>query len=121
MADLALSVANDISAALDNDELELPSLPEVALKIRDEAESENVSAVSLANVVGDDPGLAAQLVRIANSPMFRASRPIDELGQAVSRLGVEYAANIVTGLAMQRHFVDGKRCQLSTAAPDRGH
>jgi HD-like signal output (HDOD) protein len=104
MAELAKSIADDIQTALDKDQLELPSLPEVALRIREEAESEFVSAVSLAKVVGDDAGLAAQLVRIANSPMFRATRSIDDLSQAISRLGVDYSANLVTGLAMQNMF-----------------
>ena len=104
MAELAEQISNEITQALEADELELPTLPEVALRIRDEAQSENVSAVSLAKVIGEDPGLAAQLVKTANSPMFMAARPIDDLAQAISRLGVEYAANIVTGLAMQQMF-----------------
>ncbi|NKB97482.1 MAG: HDOD domain-containing protein [Pseudomonadales bacterium] len=104
MSDVAVQVANDIQVALDADQLDLPSLPEVALEIRDVAESETVSAVTLAAVVDKDPGLAAQLVRVANSPMFRATRSIDDLSQAISRLGVEYAANIITGLAMQQMF-----------------
>lgn len=104
MAELAHSIAADIKSAMDADDLDLPTLPEVALRIREEAESEHVSANSLAAVVGEDPGLSAQLVRIANSPMFRATRSIDDLAQAISRLGVEYAANIVTGLAMQQMF-----------------
>jgi HD-like signal output (HDOD) protein len=104
MAEVAQSIASDIKTALDQDQLELPSLPEVALRIREEAESELVSAVSLAKEVGDDPGLAAQLVKIANSPMFRATRSIDDLSQAISRLGVDYSANLVTGLAMQNMF-----------------
>jgi HD-like signal output (HDOD) protein len=104
MAELDHSIATDIKSALDRDQLELPSLPEVALRIRDAAEHEFVSATSLAKEVGEDPGLAAQLVRIANSPMFRATRSIDDLSQAISRLGVEYSANMVTGLAMQSMF-----------------
>ncbi len=104
MAELAESISSDINAALDADELDLPSLPEVALKVREEAESEFVSAQSLAKVVGDDPALATQLIRIANSPLFRATRSIDDLQQAISRLGVEHSANVVTGLAMQNMF-----------------
>ena len=104
MAEVAASIAEDIRCALDEDALELPSLPEVALRIREEAESEFVSASSLSAVVMEDPGLAAQIVRVANSPMFRATRSIDDLGQAISRLGVDYAANMVTGLAMQQMF-----------------
>jgi len=101
---LAKEITAEISSALEQDQLDLPSLPEVALRIRDEAESELVSAVSLAGVVGDDPALTTQLVKVANSPMFRATRSIDDLSQAISRLGVEYAANIVTGLAMRNMF-----------------
>jgi len=36
--------------------------------------------------------------------MFRATRSIDDLTMAISRLGVDYAANLVTGLAMQHMF-----------------
>ena len=104
MADLALNIANDIQEALSNDSLDLPSLPEVALEIREEAESDLVSPTSLAKVVSKDPGLSAQLIKIANSPMFRATRAIEDLSQAISHLGVEYAANMVTGLAMQHMF-----------------
>ena len=104
MSDFALQISEDINKALAADQLDLPSLPEVALEIREVAESENVSAISLSSVVAKDPSLATQLVRIANSPMFRATRSIDDLSQAISRLGVEYAANIVTGMAMQQMF-----------------
>ena len=104
MSDVAQAITNEIQTALDKDQLDLPSLPEVALKIREEAESEHVSAISLSKVVSEDPGLTTQLVRTANSPMFRATRSIDDLSQAISRLGVDYSANIVTGLAMQQMF-----------------
>ena len=104
MSELAQDITNEISQALESDQLDLPSLPEVALKIRDEAESELVSSASLAAVVAEDPALTTQLVKVANSPMFRATRSIDDLGQAISRLGVDYAANIVTGLAMRNMF-----------------
>ena len=43
MANLATDVSNDIQDAIKSDRLELPTLPEVALRIREEAESENVS------------------------------------------------------------------------------
>ncbi|XOV82387.1 MAG: HDOD domain-containing protein [bacterium] len=124
MAELAEHISIDIKKALKADELDLPTLPEIALRIRDEAQSDNVSAVSLSKVIGEDPGLAAQLVRTANSPMFMATRAIDDLAQAISRLGVEYAANIVTGLAMQQMFqatselIDSKMRQVWKTSTD---
>ena len=51
MSNLATDIANDIKTALDDDQLELPSLPEVALEIREVADSEAVSAISLSRVI----------------------------------------------------------------------
>ena len=124
MAVLAEQISSEITQALEADELDLPTLPKVALRIRDEAQKETVSATSLARVIGEDPGFAAQLVKTANSPMFMATRAIDDLAQAISRLGVEYAANIVTGLAMQQMFqatsevIDNKMRQVWKTSTD---
>ncbi|MCP5181046.1 MAG: HDOD domain-containing protein [Pseudomonadales bacterium] len=104
MTDLAQAIETELQEAAESDELELPTLPEVALRIRDVASDRNVSGTSLAAVVAEDPVLTAQLMRVANSPMFRAVKPIDDLQMAISRIGVEYAANLATGLAMQHMF-----------------
>ena len=104
MADLAETIQQEVTAAVGSDELQLPTLPEVALRIRDEAENENVSAQSLGAVLAEDPALAAQMVKIANSPMFRATNTIEDLNMALSRLGVVNAANLATGLAMSQMF-----------------
>lgn len=104
MADLAQQVQGAIKEALSQDELELPVLPEVALNIRAEAERENVSVASLAQVIADDASISAQLIKVVNSPVFRSARVIDELPLAISRLGLDYSANLATGLAMKNMF-----------------
>ncbi|MEQ8483369.1 MAG: HDOD domain-containing protein [Pseudomonadales bacterium] len=104
MTDLAESIETELNQALADDTLELPSLPEVALRIRDTAQHPDVTAQALANVVAQDPGLAARMIQVANSPLYRASRPIDALPLAISRMGVEFAANLATGIAMQQMF-----------------
>ena len=104
MSAVAEKIAQDVALAISKDDLQLPTLPEVALRIRDAAERVDVNAAGLAAVIGEDAGLAARLVKVANSPMFRATRTIEDLQTAVSRLGVEYAANLATGLAMQQMF-----------------
>jgi HD-like signal output (HDOD) protein len=104
MPDLAETIQQEVTAAVASDELQLPTLPEVALRIRDEAENENVSAQSLGEVLSADPALAARMIKIANSPMFRATNTIEDLNMALSRLGVVYAANMATGLAMSQMF-----------------
>jgi len=104
MSNLAENIRQELTEAVASDKLELPTLPEVALRIRDVAEREDVNAQKLGAVIAEDPGLAARMVRMANSPMFRAVNPIEDLNMALSRLGVEYAANLATGLAMKQMF-----------------
>ena len=104
MSQAAQAIHEQVKAAIASDELDLPTLPEVALRIREVADDDDVSAGALVEVVADDPSLSAQLVKLANSPMFRATRPIEDLHMAISRIGVVYAANVATGLAMQQMF-----------------
>jgi len=104
MSNLAQTIELELVAAAESDQLDLPTLPEVALRIRDTASNRNVSGAALAGVISEDPALAAQLLRMANSAIFRANRPIDDLQAAIIRMGVEYTANLATGLAMQGMF-----------------
>jgi HD-like signal output (HDOD) protein len=97
-------IQQELDDALERDQLDLPTLPEVALRIRDTATKPDISPKELAGVVAEDPALATRFVRIANSPMFRAIREIDDLQQAIGRIGVEYAANLAAGLAIENMF-----------------
>ena len=53
MSNLAEQIQQEVTSAMDRDELELPSLPEVALRIRDEAENCLVSVARMAEPVGE--------------------------------------------------------------------
>lgn len=101
---LADSIRSQILTALKQDKLELPVLPEVALRIRDTAEDANVTTNQLAKVIGEDPALAARVIRVANSPLLRGPRVIEDLAGAISRLGITFSANLATGFAMEQMF-----------------
>jgi HD-like signal output (HDOD) protein len=58
----------------------------------------------LASVIGGDAALSARIIRVANSPLLRASRAIEDLKTALMRLGISYTCNIATGLAMEQMF-----------------
>ena len=104
MNSVAAAVREEVTTAISKDQLDLPTLPEVALNIRDAAEQDDISAAALSQVIGEDPGLAARVVKVANSPMYRGTREIETIQNAVSRLGIEYSSNLATGLAMQQMF-----------------
>jgi len=104
MSTVVDAVREEVTTAISKDQLQLPTLPEVALNIRDAAEREDISANELAEVIGGDPSLAARLLKVANSPMYRGAREIESITMAVSRLGIDYTCNLATGLAMQQMF-----------------
>ena len=97
-------VRQEIITAIKNDQLVLPTLPEVALKVREVADDPDADIEKLTNVIGNDAALSARIIRVANSPLLRASRAIEDLRTALMRLGIQYTCNIATGLAMEQMF-----------------
>ncbi|NQD37345.1 HDOD domain-containing protein [Permianibacter sp. IMCC34836] len=95
---------SELLDAIKNDRLNLPTLPEVALRIREAVEDPDVSAGKLATVVGQDAALAARIIKVANSPLLRGRIQVDNLQLAITRLGITFVRNLVTGLAMQQMF-----------------
>ncbi|KRT59353.1 HDOD domain-containing protein, partial [endosymbiont of Ridgeia piscesae] len=65
--------------AIDNHKLTLPTLPEVALRVRDSVEREESTAKSIADIVATDAALSARLLQVANSPLYRGRVAIDNL------------------------------------------
>jgi HD-like signal output (HDOD) protein len=113
MTPLAEKVVQDLLHAIDTDRVVLPTLPEVALKVREAAEDPNVGVAELSRVIAMDAALTARLIKVVNSPLLRTSKEITDLQMAVGRLGINYTANLATGLAMQQMF------QATSDAVDR--
>jgi HD-like signal output (HDOD) protein len=104
MSNLAETVQQNLIKAIDNDALVLPTLPEVALKVREAAEDPNVSIQALSKVIGNDAALTARLIKVVNSPLLRTRTEITDLQMAINRLGISYTCNLATGLAMEQMF-----------------
>jgi len=104
MAFTTTSISEELLEAIESDKLILPTLPEVALRVREIAEDPRTSIVDLVKVISNDPALSARLIRVCNSPLFRGSRQIENLNMAISRLGMNYTGNLAMGLAMEQMF-----------------
>ncbi|MEN0108665.1 MAG: HDOD domain-containing protein [Pseudomonas sp.] len=104
MSKLADKVQHELIQAIDNDELVLPTLPEVALKVREAAEDPDISIPQLSKVIGNDAALTARIIKVVNSPLLRTNKEITDLQMAVGRLGINYTCNLATGLAMEQMF-----------------
>lgn len=104
MIDLAHAVQDDLLAAIDRDDLLLPTLPEVALEIRKAAEDTDIGINELSHVIRRDPALSARLIKVVNSPLLRSHMEINNLQAAITRLGVNYTCNLAIGLVIEQIF-----------------
>lgn len=83
--------------------LDMPPMPETAQKIIDLRMDENAETEELAKLVGQDPGLAAQVISWANSPYYGISGTITNVQEAVIRvLGFDLVINLALGLSLGR-------------------
>ena len=104
MDQLSQKVAQNINQLIDEDKLILPTMPEMAIKVREVSEDQDAGINDLAKVISNDPALTARIIKVANSPLFRAPKEIEDLNMALGRLGMETTANLATGLAMEQMF-----------------
>lgn len=101
---LAAKVSDAIHNAIESDKLVLPTLPEMALKVREVADDPNASVKDLCNVIGNDAALTARIIRVANSALYRGAKEIEDLNMALMRLGMTTTCSLAIGLAMEQMF-----------------
>ncbi len=88
-----------------NDSLVLPTLPEIAVKVRQSADDPNINLNKMGDVIALDPALSARILKIANSAYVGRSVKVETINQAVTRIGLRQIKNIATALAMEQLFV----------------
>ncbi|MER2493423.1 HDOD domain-containing protein [Catenovulum sediminis] len=94
-----------LAEKIKNDSLVLPTLPEVAIRVREAADDPDVNLHQMADVISHDPALSARMLKIANSAYMGRSVKVATLNQAVTRIGLRQIKNIATALAMEQLFV----------------
>ena len=87
-----------------DDQLQLPVLPEAALKIRQLINQADVGSSEIIQIVQTDPVLSARLIKVANSPLYGTWREIKTVRDAVRRLGLETTRNLSFGLSVGELF-----------------
>lgn len=81
--------------------LEVPTLPEVALRVRKLIEDPDATANQVAKLIGTDAALSTRLLQVANSAMFAGMAAVDNIRAAVNRLGLALVRNMVTCVVMK--------------------
>jgi HD-like signal output (HDOD) protein len=91
------SLATELSAG----KVDLPSFPEIAVRVRRVLSDPKSSIDQVVRVVGSEPALAARLMRIANSASLnRSGRSVTDLRTGINRLGYNMVRSAAISFAM---------------------
>ncbi|MGR9051139.1 MAG: HDOD domain-containing protein [Gammaproteobacteria bacterium] len=85
------------------EEIDVPSLPNIAIKLSSAIQS-NVGISEAAEIVQLDPVIAAKLIQVANCPLYLSAVPARTCMEAVNRIGLKATQNLVTMLSLKQIF-----------------
>jgi HD-like signal output (HDOD) protein len=92
-----------LRSAVERGALRIPPYPAVAMKIQTLVSRREYGLGDLAKIVSSDATLAADVLRCANSALYRRGEPVNSLGQAIGRVGAQEVARLAlsSGLSAQ--------------------
>jgi HD-like signal output (HDOD) protein len=99
----AFLFVQDLAAELSRGKVDLPSFPDIAMRVRQVLADPEVSAQQVERVISSEPALAAQLLQMANSAAFNSSgKNLKDLRTAVARLGFNLVRSASLAFAMSQ-------------------
>jgi HD-like signal output (HDOD) protein len=88
---------------LKGEKIDLPSFPDVAVRVRKALTNEQVAIDHVVRVISAEPALAARLLQLANSAALNASgKRLADLRMAISRIGFNMARSATIAFAMSQ-------------------
>ncbi|MCO6439641.1 MAG: HDOD domain-containing protein [Nitrococcus mobilis] len=87
------------------DRLALPSMPEIALRVRQAINDLDAGANEVARIIQADPVVAARIIQTANSVIFLGQKASGSLnGAFIVRLGLENVREVIVAATMRKVF-----------------
>ena len=95
------SLMQAVEQALASGSVQIPVYSSTVSRLQATVENGDADARQIEAVLGQDPALAAQVLRVANSPFYGGLSKISTIGGAAQRLGLRQVVNIAV-LTAQR-------------------
>lgn len=101
--DVAFTFVQALAAELSGGKVELPGFPHIVMRVQKVLADENADAPRIVRVIGSEPVLATQLVRMANSAALNPSgTAVMDLRAAVARCGLDTVRSATIAFAIQQ-------------------
>jgi HD-like signal output (HDOD) protein len=99
----AFAFVQALAAELSTGKVELPSFPDIAMRVRQVLSDDHVSPEKVVRVIGSEPALAARLLQLANSAALNFSgKAVTDLRTAVARMGFNMVRSAAIAFAMSQ-------------------
>lgn len=95
---------NSFAQAYRENKLSLPSLPQVAIKLRKAMENPDIGVKEVISIVQVDAPIVAKLIQVSNSALYAPTSQIKNCHDAVTRLGLETTRKLVMGISVKQLF-----------------
>ena len=80
----------------------IPPCPELLTRLQKVMADPEPDLNEVARIAASDVAMSATLLRNANSPLYAAGQPVQTIGQAMNRLGLEQTAAVLTGFLAEQ-------------------
>lgn len=110
---VVFAFVKSLAGELSKGQVELPSVPDIVVKLQRTLSDENVSNETVVKVVGVEPMLAGKLMNMANSAALNTSgRMIADLRSAVARVGFNIVRSAALSFAVEQLRKAGEYAEL---------
>jgi HD-like signal output (HDOD) protein len=97
----AFEFVSVLAAELSGGKIDLPSFPDVAIRVRRALADDKTNVEQIVRIVGSEPALAARLLKMSNSAALnRSGKPVTELRTAIARMGYNMVRSAAISFAM---------------------
>jgi putative nucleotidyltransferase with HDIG domain len=87
---------------------ELPSLPEIYLRVAEQLEDETITVQQIGDTVQHDPAITTRVLKMVNSAYYGLPNQVASVTQSVSLLGRERLKHILIGSVLRGVFSSGQ-------------
>ncbi len=94
------AIVSILNQRIQEDDIDVPMLPEVANRVVQLTRDPDSEASDLAKLIQSDQALAGHVMRIANSALYSPNSTLVSLQQAITRLGMQIIADIALAASL---------------------
>lgn len=98
----AAGFVQQLAKDLNNDDLELPMIPDSVVRIQQVFSADEVDIDEIVKIISSDTALTARMLQLANSAAVRGNLEITEVRQAVIRIGNKLVQSSAVAFALRQ-------------------